>query len=133
MDSPRPLDGVESQASARSNPFGTPVESRSPSSVAFSSGVGTVDERARRYFHSRRVKKGEAEKPWLKNVDPKEKWVTILPIVGILIGLALSGFLVWDGIKSVVKHKYCMVLDDDFSTGLNKNVWTQEVQLGGFG
>jgi hypothetical protein len=80
------------------------------------------------------VKKGEVEKPWLNKSDPKEKWVTILPIVGIFIGLAISGFLVWDGIRSVVKHKYCPVLVEDFSSGqLDTNVWTKEVQVGGFG
>lgn len=73
------------------------------------------------------------EKPWLDKSDPKEKWVTILPLVGIFIGLAISGFLVWDGISSVVKHKYCPVLIEDFSGGLNTDVWTQEVQVGGFG
>ena len=65
--------------------------------------------------------------------DPKEKWVTILPIIGIIIGLGISGFLVWDGIRSVVKHKYCLVLDDNFSQGLREDIWTKEVELGGFG
>ena len=65
--------------------------------------------------------------------DPKEKWVTIVPVIGIFIGLAISGFLVWDGLRSVVKHKYCPVLMEDFSSGLNMDVWTKEVQVGGFG
>jgi hypothetical protein len=73
------------------------------------------------------------EKPWLDKSDPKEKWVTILPVIGIVIGLAISGFLVWDGIRSVVKHNYCLVLQDDFTNGLDTAVWTKEVQVGGFG
>jgi len=32
-----------------------------------------------------------------------------------------------------VHHKYCPVLSDDFSGGLNTNVWTQEAEVGGFG
>lgn len=91
------------------------------------------EDRGQRYFHSRRVRKGEVEKPWTKTVDPKEKWVTILPVIGIVIGLGISGFLVWDGMRSVVKHKYCPVLEEDFSRGFNSDVWMKEVQLGGFG
>lgn len=88
-----------------------------------------------RYFHSRRVKLGEVEKPWLEKRDPKEKWVTILPLMGISLGLILSGFLVWDGLRSVVHHKYCPVIDDDFTvaSSLDDTVWTKEVELGGFG
>ncbi|KAB5562727.1 beta-1,3-glucan-binding protein [Coniochaeta sp. 2T2.1] len=130
-------DGVESQASHRSsgaNPFASPDASRPASSFGSSSALGArFDERSNRYFHSRRVKKGEIEKPWMNKSDPKEKWVTILPIIGIFIGLAISGFLVWDGLRSVVKHKYCPVLMEDFSSGFNTDIWTKEVQVGGFG
>ncbi|KAK1487708.1 hypothetical protein CaCOL14_012748 [Colletotrichum acutatum] len=137
-------DGVESQASQRgpmagtpmgTNPFGTPAVSRPASSFGSSSAIGArFDERSQRYFHSRRIRKEDIEKPWLDKADPKEKWVTIIPIVGIFIGLAVSGFLVWDGIRSVVKHKYCPVLIEDFSgSSLDTNIWTQEVQVGGFG
>ncbi|OIW31275.1 beta-1,3-glucan-binding protein, partial [Coniochaeta ligniaria NRRL 30616] len=138
-DSRNPFgDGVESQASQRSgsgpNPFASPDASRPASSFGSSSALGArFDERSARYFHSRRVKKGEVEKPWMNKSDPKEKWVTILPIVGIFIGLAISGFLVWDGLRSVVKHNYCLVLSEDFSGGFNTDIWTKEVQVGGFG
>ena len=86
-----------------------------------------------RYFHSRRVKKGEIERPWLNRKDPKEKWVTIIPLLGIAVGLALSGFLIYEGLQTVHHHVYCPVLDDDFSNGLNSKVWTKEVEVGGFG
>jgi hypothetical protein len=86
-----------------------------------------------RYFHSRRVRKGEVEKPWKDKKDPKEKWVTIIPLIGLAIGLGLAGFLVYDGIRSVVHHTYCPVLSDDFSNGLNTNIWTQEAEVGGYG
>lgn len=65
--------------------------------------------------------------------DPKEKWVTIIPLVGIFVGLALSGVLIWDGLRSVVNHNYCEILNEDFSNGLNSKVWTKEVEVGGFG
>lgn len=119
------------------NPFVSPDASRPASSFESSSG-SPYEERpgavgGQRYFHSRLVKKGEIEKPWLEKADPKEKWVTIMPLLGILLGLAISGFLVWDGMRSVVHHKYCPVLDEDFSSGLDPSIWTKEVQVGGFG
>ncbi|KAK3331368.1 glycoside hydrolase family 16 protein [Apodospora peruviana] len=128
-------DGVESQASHRTpaNPFQSPDVSRPPSSFDSSALAANYEERHQRYFHSRRVKKGEVEKPWMNKADPKEKWVTILPIIGIFVGLAISGFLVWDGIRTVVKHKYCQVLAEDWSQGIRSDIWEQEVQVGGFG
>lgn len=130
-------DGVESQLSHRSgnngNPFSSPAGSRPASSFDTSSALGNRYDGGQRYFHSRRVRKGEVEKPWTKTADPKEKWVTILPIIGIIIGLGISGFLVWDGIRSVVHHEYCPVLDEDWSNGLNPSVWQKEVQVNGFG
>lgn len=133
-------DGVDSRAShtssvaGQNNPFGTPAISRPASSFGSASGPGNrFEERAQRYFHSRKVRKGEVEKPWLAKRDPKEKWINILPILGIVIGLGISGVLVWDGIRSVVKHEYCMVLDEDFSRGLREEIWTKEVTVGGFG
>jgi beta-glucanase (GH16 family) len=129
-------DGVESQASQRSgnngNPFSSPSASRPASSFDSASALGRFDG-GQRYFHSRRVRKGEVEKPWTKQADPKEKWVTILPILGIIIGLGISGFLVWDGIRSVVKHNYCLVLEENWSNGFNEKVWKKEVQVNGFG
>ncbi|KAH7235823.1 concanavalin A-like lectin/glucanase domain-containing protein [Fusarium tricinctum] len=113
--------------------FSIPEYSSPPSEYNSSAGSGTHVNGQNRYFHSRRVKIGEVEKPWLEKTNPKEKWVSILPILAILFGLVGSGFLVWDGIRSVVKNKYCPVLDEDFSQGLNPNIWTREVEVGGYG
>ena len=129
-------DGTSSRPNGQNtNPFVSPSASRPPSSFGSSSAIGPrFEERAQRYFHSRRVFKGEAEKPWLKKPDPKEKWVTILPIIGLLVGLGISGFLVYDGLSSVVHHNYCPLMDEDFGSGtLDSSVWTKEVQVGGFG
>ena len=91
-------------------------------------------ESRRRYFHSRRIQKGTTAKPWLENKDPREKWVTIIPLIGLGVGFIVVGLLIWNGLTSVVKHKYCPVLMEDFSSGiLNDNVWTKEVQVGGYG
>ncbi|KAI1801547.1 glycoside hydrolase family 16 protein [Daldinia bambusicola] len=83
------------------------------------------------YFHSRRVR-GEIDKPWLRHQHWKEKLANILPIVGFVLGLGVAGILIWDGLRSVAKHKYCLVLEDNFTT-FNGAVWTKEVQVGGFG
>lgn len=128
-----PVDASDSRAacspSRTSNPFADP--SRPASS--FGSLAACHEKRAQRYFHSRRIRKGEVEKPWLETKDPREKWVTILPILGIVVGLAVAGLLVWDGVRSVVRHQYCEVLIEDFSRGLREDIWVKEVELGGFG
>lgn len=120
-----------SPAPGRGNPFSSPFNSRPASSFGSSSAVRGLPQR---YFHSRRVRKGEVEQPWRAKVDPKEKWVTIIPLIGLLLGFGIAGFLVYDGISSVVHHKYCPVFSDDFSSGsLNPAIWTKEAEVGGFG
>lgn len=59
--------------------------------------------------------------------------MTIIPVLGILLGLAVSAFLIWDGLKTVQRHVYCPVFEDDFSKGWRESVWTREVEVGGFG
>jgi len=118
----------------RTNPFNSPFQSR-PASLGPSSSAVDLNQQvlAQRYFHSRRVKKGEVERPWMDKKDPREKWVTIIPIIGIVIGFALAGFLIFDGLQTVVNHTYCSVLDENWSEGFNSKVWTKEVEVGGFG
>ncbi|KAL3426465.1 beta-1,3-glucan-binding protein [Phlyctema vagabunda] len=86
-----------------------------------------------RYFRSRLIIKGETDRPELREYDPKEKWVTIIPIIGFVLGLFMIGGLSFLGYHVVPRHKYCSVLYDDFSHGFNPRVWQQEVQVGGFG
>jgi hypothetical protein len=84
-------------------------------------------------LRSRRVHKGEQERPWLKQKDPKEKWVWIIPTIGIVIGLGLTALQVWAGLQRISRHSYCQVLDEDWSGGFNEQIWTREVEVGGFG
>ncbi|KAI9826979.1 MAG: hypothetical protein M1819_007073 [Sarea resinae] len=116
----------------RANPFATPFTSR-PASVSDSSARYRNSAPGSRYFHSRRVRKGDVERPWTKKKDKREKWVTIIPLIGIFVGLAISGFLIWDGLRTVVSHVYCPVLQEDFSEGFDTKTWTKEVEVGGFG
>ncbi|KAF2873258.1 concanavalin A-like lectin/glucanase domain-containing protein [Massariosphaeria phaeospora] len=85
-----------------------------------------------KYFRSRRIKKGEVERPYLRRKDPREFWVDAIPIIGFIIGLAICGLLIWDGVRRVAHHKYCEVLNDNF-TSWDDKVWTKEVEVGGFG
>ena len=87
-----------------------------------------------RYFHSRRIKDPKTvQKPWLKKRDPREKWVTIIPLMGIAVGMGIAALLVYNGISTVINHKYCEVLSEDWSQGFRKDIWTREVELGGYG
>jgi hypothetical protein len=86
-----------------------------------------------RYFASRRVRKEDIQRPWLKRRDPREKWLTIIPCVGILIGFCITALLVWDGMRTVINNSYCQVLDDNFTNGLDLSVWMKEAEVGGFG
>jgi hypothetical protein len=86
-----------------------------------------------KWFHSRKVKKGTTPRTWPDKKDPREKWVTILPILGILLGFAASGALIWDGLQTVVTHGYCQILNEDWSHGLDSSVWLKEAEVGGFG
>ena len=87
-----------------------------------------------RYFRSRRIQKGEIEHPWkLAKRDPREKWVTIIPLIGLALGLAVAGFLVYDGLRTIVNHEYKLILDEDWSQGFRTDIWHKEVTVGGFG
>ena len=131
------ISAAPSQRSAPSqpkNPFLSPWSTR-PSSFRGSTSALDFNQQvlSQRYFHSRRVKKGQIERPWLEKKDPREKWTWIIPVLGILLGLGIAGFLVWDGLRTVVNHQYCPVLLEDWSNGFNADVWTKEAEVGGFG
>lgn len=127
-------DSINPAPRAPSNPFQSPFASTPNSRNASSSALNLHQQQQQhRYFHSRRVKKGEIERPWLNKKDPREKWVSIIPLIGLAIGFAFAAFLIYDGLKTVVTHEYCPVLLEDFSGGLDPNVWTKEAEVGGFG
>ncbi|KAK5947487.1 hypothetical protein PMZ80_001637 [Knufia obscura] len=119
---------------ATQNPFATPIHSANPSFTNIHSAYGAYSGQPK-YFRSRRIKKEEIEKPWLKEGrDRVQKWQTIIPLLGLLIGLCIGAYMVYDGWTSVPVHDYCMVYEDDFSSGtLNEDVWTKEAEVGGFG
>lgn len=91
------------------------------------------EEQDKRYFRSRRLKPDHViEKPWKDAKDPREKWVTIIPLIGMGLGLAAAAALVIQGLFTVQHHKYKLVLDERWET-FNTAVWTKESNVGGFG
>jgi hypothetical protein len=114
----------------RQNPVTTPSHLSGTDSVS-SRATAPIEEK--KWFHSRRIKKGTMGKPWQEKKDPQEKWNTIIPLLGILLGFTIAGILVWDGIRSVVHHEYCTVLDEDWLNGFNSKAWIKEAELSGFG
>jgi hypothetical protein len=36
-----------------------------------------------RFFHSRRKGKEQIEKPWLEKKDPRQKWLSLFPAIGL--------------------------------------------------
>jgi hypothetical protein len=86
-----------------------------------------------KYFHSRKIKKGSVERPWLDKKDPREKWVNIIPIIGVFVGFAIGAYLIWDGLRHVINHEYCLLLDENWSEGFNDKIWIKEAEVGGFG
>lgn len=84
------------------------------------------------YFRSRRVKPEDVQMPWLDKPHPRQKWGTILPLIGLGLGFMVVAIMIWDGFRVIGRHKYCEIYHDNFTT-LNKNVWTKEVELGGYG
>jgi hypothetical protein len=121
---------LSASGSYANSPYGSNLHSARESTTGFN----TLRPR---YFQSRRINKDTIEKPWLakENRDPREKWVWILPVIGLLLGFGMCGFLIYDGLQTVSNHTYCPVLDQDFSTltELDPSIWQQEVELGGFG
>ena len=79
-----------------------------------------------------RLNKGKIDKPWVRAKDKRMKWVTIIPLIGVLLGCGLAGYLAYRGWSSVETHTFCLVYQDTFDT-FNTSVWDREVQCGGFG
>lgn len=116
----------------RSTPASPPQKGHGPSLYS-SDAASPHPSPAPKYFRSRRKAKGEIDKPWLDKKDSRQKWLTIFPLMGLVIGFVLSGYLVYDGLASVETPVYCTVYEDDFANGFDEKIWTKEVEVGGFG
>ncbi|KAJ3416855.1 hypothetical protein HDV05_008440 [Chytridiales sp. JEL 0842] len=66
--------------------------------------------------------------------DPARKILKYFAWLGIIPGLIASGIIVYLGVQSIPKYKYCLVLEDNFDgDSINRDIWTHELSLGGFG
>jgi len=74
------------------NPFNTHYDSNPTSTINSQVAVNHSDIAGD--LLSRRRKKGEIERPWLASKNPKEKWITIIPIIGMLVGLGVGALMV---------------------------------------
>jgi hypothetical protein len=112
------------------NPFSTPT----PSIWGGASGYQHSEPGGGKYFRSRRIKKVEGQDPPKFKKDPKEKFLWIIPLIGTIIGLGITGVLIYLKIGRLATTLYCPILDDDFSSGqLNPNIWQTENEVGGYG
>jgi hypothetical protein len=119
---------------APANPFKTPPASYPGSVIIFGSSYQPSGVSGERFFRSRRIRKDWNASPPKFKKEPKEKWLTIIPLSGIGIGTVITGLLIFLQVGLKKSYNYCSVLDDDFSTGiLNPSIWTKEVNVGGFG
>ena len=88
---------------------------------------------SRRKWKSSRLAPGEIyEKPWRDEKVPHRHWEKVIFAAGCLVGCLVGGYLVYDAYVSVTNSEYCMILNDNF-THINEEVWTYEIERGGFG
>ncbi|KAL1650775.1 hypothetical protein SLS58_000893 [Diplodia intermedia] len=118
------------------NPFATPQGSLPTTRAASFREFPLPSPGAAPYFRSRRVPKGTVQTPKaLKGKKRNDPWLWVIPMIGALVGFAVSGLLIWLGINANTSpFSYCPVLMDDFSSGsLDESIWTHEIRLNGFG
>lgn len=127
---PKPL---EPKLATPTQPYSTSSSLQDDSRNVSRSDLPQMNEKPSTYFHSRRKAKGEIEKPWMKEKNPRKAWLTWFPIIGILLGLCCTGALVWDGLRENQLPQYCQILDENFSQGLRDSIWTKEAEVGGYG
>ena len=127
------LKTTKDTTSSHVDPFLDGLKSPSASSIALSSAREISNIPPAKYFHSRRIRKDESYALPIFKKHPGEKWLWIIPAIGLVGGLAVSGLVVYYGISGG-SYNYCPVLNEDFSSGvLNPRIWTKEVEVGGFG
>ncbi|KAL6250927.1 hypothetical protein RBB50_001135 [Rhinocladiella similis] len=142
QDDPRSRESEKSPSKDVDSDICNPLQkNQSPVSSQLSDAKSIVRTEERQpvqpgvYFRSRRVKAKDRDASWLREKkDPRQKWLSIIPVGGLVLGLCIAAINVYVGYRNVPVHKYCLVYEDDFSSPyLNKSIWLQEVQVGGFG
>lgn len=76
------------------------------------------------------------DKPWLQKREPRARISWYLTVLMFFLGVLGAAAICFFGFRSVPvlpDSDLCLVMDEDFSNGLNSQYWTQDVELGGFG
>jgi hypothetical protein len=95
---------------------------------------------------------GEIDKPWKKYPDPAHRWGSVIFWALVALGfvgaagseLGSSSLSIWcnELIQPVVALGYlsiptpgklCMIMDEDWSSGINPAHWSHEVRVDGYG
>ncbi|KAL7418821.1 hypothetical protein Q5752_006505 [Cryptotrichosporon argae] len=78
--------------------------------------------------------RGDVYKPWLEHKDKATRWVAAIFWSLIGVGFAASAVMIYFGYAAIpTTGKLCLVMDDDFSNGINSAYWNYDVQANGFG
>lgn len=125
--------GVASPSGSGTN---TPMSKRSR--PILSACTSTMDLGGRTpYFASRRKRPEDVPRPWMQNKKDKKIgtiWHWLLPVIGATIGCAGAAVKTWHASTETPRFAMCQVLDEDFSSGtLNPDIWSYDIQTGGFG
>ncbi|GAO51469.1 hypothetical protein G7K_5569-t1 [Saitoella complicata NRRL Y-17804] len=87
----------------------------------------------RQHFVTTLVEGDPDKSEWAKETRDRWRLIQAFPWIGFVLAAAVAGFLAWYGWQSVPTNTYSLVLEDDFSNGLDTSIWNHEVQLSGFG
>ncbi|KAF3283187.1 hypothetical protein TWF970_001166 [Orbilia oligospora] len=122
-----------SSASGSGRPYLQPGTRFSTSSI-ISDYASSHIQRQKRPFVTYKLKE-KYEQPWLVDPRLKSRKRTNNVIIYTLscIGLAAAAVYCWTGTRQFPKREYCIVLDDDFTSGIDPSVWNYEIQLDGYG
>lgn len=121
-----------------SSGYNTPARSPTPFGALSSLRNSTTNMTiSTPFFQSRRKRKEEIAKPWMDNKKEKRigtMWHWLFPLIGTIIGIGGAGVQIFFSSQKYSAFAMCPVLDEDFSSGvLNPDIWTHEVEVGGFG
>ena len=90
-------------------------------------------------FRSKRLKSTALDdrpiaKPWVGKKDIRARISYWLTWLGIFLGAAAAAAVCYTGARGVrMVGNVCLVLDEEFSNGIDSNIWFHEVSMSGFG
>ena len=138
-------DGSEQSSIAEANRPGTGISSISPSVITRDSYM-SPPVRQSAVYHSLHATKpppkytkpstmltGEIEKPWKSTNNSQMRvayWITYAAAAFGIIAGAMRCYFGWRNVPRL--GNLCQVMEDEFET-LNLDIWSRDIDLGGFG